>query len=229
MLIEGNQETLGWVLREDKEYGLVEVTPPKPGYKPLTEPVKFTLKERPENQTHYTISGDVIDVYNEREKTEVEVEKIWEGVQGSHPTVWFKLYRKIQGGNEEEVPAAEAPVKALADGESKVKWTGLYKKGIENNEYTYSVKEVDKDGNPKTPAGYTNSVDGFKVTNKSKEGSWKPEVTKKLEGMDLEADKFEFELKEGGNVLQTVKNKADGSIPLSGRISSIQGSRRGGW
>ena len=215
VLIEGNQETLGWVLREDKEYGLVEVTPPKPGYKPLTEPVKFTLKERPENQTHYTISGDVIDVYNEREKTEVEVEKIWEGVQGSHPTVWFKLYRKIQGGNEEEVPAAEAPVKALADGESKVKWTGLYKKDIENNEYTYSVKEVDKDGNPKTPAGYTNSVDGFKVTNKSKEGSWKPEVTKKLEGMDLEADKFEFELKEGGNVLQTVKNKADGSIPFT--------------
>ena len=56
----------------------------------MTEPVKFTLKERPENQTHYTISGDVIDVYNEREKTEIEVEKIWEGVQGSHPTVWFK-------------------------------------------------------------------------------------------------------------------------------------------
>ena len=44
--------------------------------------------------------------------------------------------------------------------------------------------------------------------------SWKPEVTKKLTGRDLVADEFEFELKEGEHVLQTVKNNADGSIPF---------------
>lgn len=45
-------------------------------------------------------------------------------------------------------------------------------------------------------------------------GSWVPTVTKTLTGRALTDDQFEFELKEGDKLLQSVKNKADGSIPF---------------
>ena len=97
-----------------------------------------------------------------------------------------------------------------------------HNRNIPNNEYTYSVKEVDKDGNPKTPAGYTNSVDGFKVTNKSKEGSWKPEVTKKLEGMDLEADKAPSAASVSSRRTSTTRPALDSSRPATQPFSFVE-------
>ena len=46
------------------------------------------------------------------------------------------------------------------------------------------------------------------------EGSFLPEVTKELEGRPLAADEFTFTLTHNGEVLQTVKNLADGKIPF---------------
>ncbi len=46
-------------------------------------------------------------------------------------------------------------------------------------------------------------------------GSFTPEATKQLAGGTLAEGQFEFVLKEGDNVLQTVSNKADGSIPFA--------------
>lgn len=56
----------------------------------------------------------------------------------------------------------------------------------------------------------------YVITNKlyTATGSWTPSVTKQLAGKTLAADMFEFELKEGDTVLQTMKNRADGSIPF---------------
>ena len=47
--------------------------------------------------------------------------------------------------------------------------------------------------------------------------------TKRLEGKVLEADAFTFELLENGNVIQTKKNAADGSITFDAIEYSAEG------
>lgn len=177
-LIEGNQTNLGWVLWKDRTYLLTETTTPT-GYTPLTEPVKFVLTDNIQNQSQYDISGEVIDVTNERPKTEIQAKKIWKnvgpGVQV--PTTWFKLYRKIAGGNLEEVPISEAPVKELAPGTTTVTWTNLYAQDLNASPYSFEVKEVDAAGNPVTPQDYLKEESGLQVTN-TYDGRKEIEVTK---------------------------------------------------
>lgn len=62
-----------------------------------------------------------------------------------------------------------------------------------------------------------NKIAVMNVVNKkyTAEGSWVPTATKTLTGRTLVDGEFEFELKEDRNVLQTVKNKADGTIPFA--------------
>jgi len=91
--------------------------------------------------------------------------KVWSGGPTPRPTVWFKLYRQIPGGTLEEVPVAEAPIKELADGTTTVTWNNLSETDFNGNPYTFSVKEVDADGNDFTPTGYTKSEQGLTVTN----------------------------------------------------------------
>ena len=78
---------------------------------------------------------------------------------------------------------------------------------------TYKVKVEDK-GEAKLTVTVTEEPTDKEFNNKAATGSWKPVATKAITGKTLADDMFEFELKEGGNVLQTVKNKADGSIPF---------------
>ena len=80
---------------------------------------------------------------------------------------------------------------------------------------TYKVKVADK-GNGTLEATVTEAPEDTEFNNTYKAtGSWKPSVTKVLTGRELKDNEFEFELKENGKVLQTVKNKADGTIPFA--------------
>ena len=62
-----------------------------------------------------------------------------------------------------------------------------------------------------------NKIAVMNVVNKkyTAEGSWVPTATKTLTGRTLADGEFEFELKEDSDVLQTAKNKADGTIPFA--------------
>lgn len=94
--------------------------------------------------------------------------KTWVNGPTSRPTVWFKLYRNIAGGDPVEVPGAE--IKELLSGTTSVEWTGLETTDINGNAYTFSVKEgqmvegVWTEGAPENyEASYSES--GLTVTN----------------------------------------------------------------
>lgn len=91
--------------------------------------------------------------------------KKWVNGPSDRPTVWFKLYRKVEGGTEEEVPAAE--IKTLVSGTTEVLWTGLTKTDDQARPYTFLVKEVNEDGTDLTfvPENYSKTEDGLTVTN----------------------------------------------------------------
>ncbi|QWT17552.1 Cna B-type domain-containing protein [Collinsella sp. zg1085] len=137
----------------------------------------FTVKEvdeqgadfTPENYTAET-SNDGLTVTNTYvipKTAEATAHKAWVNGPATHPTVWFKLFRAIEGGQLEAVPTEEAPIKKLENGTTEVSWTGLSKTDINGNVYIFSVKEVDEQGDDFTPENYTGTVskDGLTVTN----------------------------------------------------------------
>lgn len=98
-------------------------------------------------------------------KDKVTATKKWIGGEkannGLRPTVWFKLYRQIKDGALEAVPGASVK-KVVSD---KATWNNIDQTDINGNKYTFSVKEVDADGNDFTPENYTKKEDGLTVTN----------------------------------------------------------------
>lgn len=99
-------------------------------------------------------------------KIDVKALKQWRGdkaVASDRPTIYFKLYRAIEGGQAEAVP--EVGVKELAAGTVEVVWRNLDKYDVSGKEYTYSVREVNADGEDFVPAHYTKLEDGLTVTN----------------------------------------------------------------
>lgn len=114
-------------------------------------------------------------------KKDITATKVWKGdlEKGEkRPTIYFKLYRKIKGGDAQEVQGQE--IKKLED-ITEVTWKDQDIADDNGNEYTYSVKEVDVKGNKYVPEGYTAtySKDGLTVTNtKNKEVTPTPESKK---------------------------------------------------
>lgn len=89
---------------------------------------------------------------------------------GTHPTIYFALYRKLEGSSDEPVAVEDAQIMQIdtANGEwqTSVTWTELPDVDEDGNTYVYSVKEVDENGNDYTPSGYTKTEDGTTVINK---------------------------------------------------------------
>ena len=116
-----------------------------------------------------SITGSMTEgftVTNTYQKIDVVANKVWKGElkEGeTRPTIYFKLYRKIKNGEEIEVQNQKP--EDLSDGTTKVTWKELDRFDEKGNEYIYSVKEVDKDGDDFTPEGYTKKEDGLTVTN----------------------------------------------------------------
>lgn len=98
-------------------------------------------------------------------KDKVTATKKWIGGEkannGLRPTVWFKLYRQIKDGALEAVPGASVK-KVVSD---KATWNNIDQTDINGNKYTFTVKEVDADGNDFTPENYIKKEDGLMVTN----------------------------------------------------------------
>ena len=93
---------------------------------------------------------------------------------------------------------------------------GLTGVTYDSSEVKVTVKVTD-DGKGKlsTTVTYDGGKKTFKNTFTPKEITVPLQVTKALTGRNLQDDEFEFELYDGQNkLLQTVKNKADGTIPF---------------
>jgi pilin isopeptide linkage protein/LPXTG-motif cell wall-anchored protein len=148
-------------------------------------------------------------------KGQVTANKAWVNGPSPRPSVWFQLYRQIEGGAAEAVPGAD--IKELKDGTTSVSWDDLEQTDKDGKVYTFSVKEVDKDGNDLTLFNYTKVEDGLTVTNTFVP----PEKTfadltlkKELDGMDLTAGAFSFQLfgNDLSTALETKTNDADGTV-----------------
>ena len=192
----------------------------------LQDTTELPLKEGEKvasNDHNYVVSynADKTQVTNTYEvpKTKVTANKVWTGGTDSvRPSLFFKLYRTLEGGAAEAVTDADQKEVPKTDG--AVEWSDLPATDQNGVTYTYSIKEVDKDGNPVTTVdGYTSEQTAeLTVTNKYtvKPTSASLEVTKKLTGRELKADEFEFTLTDqDGNVKETVKNDKDGNVKFS--------------
>ncbi|MGI6205626.1 MAG: Cna B-type domain-containing protein [Anaerovoracaceae bacterium] len=128
----------------------------------------------------YTKSENGLTVTNSR-KTEtttpdnidVTATKNWTKSDGTtadtsdHPSVYFKLYRSVVGGETAAVDGAEIKEVVTDSGASTatVTWDNLPQYDSAGREYIYSVKEVDADGTDSVPSGYTKIENGLTVTN----------------------------------------------------------------
>lgn len=121
----------------------------------------------PEN---YTKSGEgTLTITNTYQSPtdNIEATKIWRGGEAldGRPSVWFELYRQTNDNDREVVPGAE--VKELVSGAISVVWDNIAtNRQSDGAAYTFSVQEVDADGNDFIPANYRKSGEGtLTVTN----------------------------------------------------------------
>ena len=184
---------------------------------PLETGDKVTVGERNYVVSYNDAKTEVINTY-EVPKTKITANKIWEGGQSEvRPTLFFKLYRSINGV-EEEVKVDNKEVPKI---NGSVEWTDLPKTTEAGSEYTYSIKEVDDRGNILTEktAGYSvEKTDNLTIKNKYSVNPLNIDiaVSKELSGNRLEKlkqDEFEFILKsEDGREIQKVRNSENGEI-----------------
>ncbi|MFS9162089.1 Spy0128 family protein, partial [Streptococcus oralis] len=166
----------------------------------------------------YNGNNKVTNTY-EVPKTNVTAKKVWVGGQEHvRPTVYFKLYRTPEGGAIEEVVGVSQKEVPKTDG--TVEWTDLPATDEHGVKYTYSVMEVDEDGNliVDTIDGYTPSQTApLTITNTYSASPAKAviEAKKKLEGRptELQENEFEFTLTDSNGVVKdTKKNDKDGNV-----------------
>ena len=167
----------------------------------------------------YNGNNKVTNTY-EVPKTNVTAKKVWVGGQEHiRPTVYFKLYRTPEGGAIEEVAGVSQKDVPKTDG--TVEWTDLPATDEHGVKYTYSVMEVDEDGNliVDTIDGYTPAqTAGLTVTNTYSTSPTKAdiEVKKELTGgrpTPLQNEEFEFILKDKNvQEVQRAKNDAAGRV-----------------
>lgn len=109
---------------------------------------------------------DGLIINNEKQKVDVQANKNWIGGANDHPTVYFELYRQVGNGDVEKVPGAA--LKELPNGVTSVTWEKMAAKDSQGNEYKFSVKEVDQNGQALNLENYEKAEDGLTVTNTAK-------------------------------------------------------------
>ncbi|MCY7216623.1 Cna B-type domain-containing protein, partial [Streptococcus cristatus] len=186
---------------------------------PLQEGEKVAVGD---NNYIISYNADKTQVTNTYEvpKIKVTANKVWVGGQERvRPTFYFKLYRTLEGGVEEEVAGVEQ--KEVPKTNGTVEWTDLPATDEHGVKYTYSVMEVDEDGNliVDTIDGYTPAqTAGLTVTNTYSTSPTTADikVKKELTGgrpTPLQANEFEFILKDkNGQEVQRAKNDGDGNV-----------------
>ena len=166
----------------------------------------------------YNGNNKVTNTY-EVPKTNVTAKKVWVGGQERvRPTFYFKLYRTPEGGAIEEVAGVEE--KEVPKTNGTVEWTDLPATDEHGVKYTYSVMEVDEDGNliVDTIDGYTPAqTAALTVTNTYSTSPTKAVIEAKKELKDrpteLQENEFEFTLTDSNGVVKdTKKNDKDGNV-----------------
>ena len=97
--------------------------------------------------------------------------------------------------------------------------------GVEYDPNAYEVTVVVKDNGQGQLVATATGADNLTFTNvyKAKPAKATITATKVLNGKDLEADKYEFELKEGDKVVATAKNAADGTVTFEAIEYAVEG------
>ena len=198
----------------------------------LTAPVDNTTKKA-FNNVKVTTSDGVYDVDGFAPLTTTE------GIgSGARPSeVEFEVTKQLNGGTlkgDEFIfqlidPDGKVVETAKNDKDGQVKFKAI--KFSKAGTFKYQIKEVDEkepgyvydnktiNAEVTVTDVYGEKIASVKYDNKVFVNSYsaKPttatiEAIKVLKGRALEADKYEFELKEGDKVVGTAKNKADGSV-----------------
>ena len=196
----------------------------------LQDTTELPLKEGEKvkvGENNYVVSynADKTQVTNTYEvpKINVTAKKVWVGGQERvRPTFYFKLYRTLEGGVEEEVAGVNSKPVPTTSNDVTVSFENLPATDENGVKYTYSVKEVDEEGNLIVDPidGYTPSqIDPLTIKNTYSASPAEAviEAKKKLEGRptELQDEEFEFILKDkDGKEVQRIKNKgtnADGT------------------
>ena len=118
------------------------------------------------DETTDTITGTIKNKYVPPMDGTATANKVWMPtnlIDSLKVTVWFKLYRNIDGGLVEEVPGAA--IKQLVFPVLTATWTDLQKTDANGKPYIFTVKEVDADGNDWKPDNFTKVEQGLTVTN----------------------------------------------------------------
>lgn len=172
-------------------------------YNTFGSEIKYTVKEAgvtvdnkvTVNGHTYAVTQEgnaITNTYEIPSNGEVSVNKVWQDPQGKtlvKPEVNLTLYRKVEGGTEEQVPASEAAVKVVDGTTTSAKWTGLKTTDIHGKAYSFIVKESFKNAGDVNNGNWTlaesSAVENGKVTitNKAVTGDdnlGKLTVTKKL-------------------------------------------------
>lgn len=97
----------------------------------------------------------------------VTANKVWKDLPSGWtehlPTIWFKLYRSVEGKTAEAVPGLA--LQKLPAGVTQVSWNGLEKYDPDGKLYVYSVREVDENGDDYEPKYFDKTEKGLTVTN----------------------------------------------------------------
>lgn len=142
------------------------------GLSSVEEPGEWAISygEVGKDAEHFTLTATVTNDKPAIAVADVKATKVWDdsalgesAKDVEHPTVYFKLYRAIEGGEPEAVPGAA--LAKLENGTTEYTWKEIDAKDASGHAYTFSVHEVDAEGNDYTPAGYKKSEDGLTVTN----------------------------------------------------------------
>ena len=161
---ENGEATIGNLLLTD--HTITEIEAPS-GYVLDSTPIKVVEADFSASNPDYDASSKFITkiVTNKRNIQEISVTatKTWVNGSENRPTIWFKLYRQVAGGEREAVPNAE--IKELANGETSAVWNNLPDKNQSGQVYTYSVQEVNAQGEDAVPEDYVKEENGLNVTN----------------------------------------------------------------
>ncbi|WP_156956327.1 Spy0128 family protein, partial [Streptococcus sinensis] len=186
---------------------------------PLKEGEKVAVGD---NNYIISYNADKTQVTNTYEvpKIKVTANKVWVGGQEHvRPTFYFKLYRTPEGGAIEEVAGVKQ--KEVPKTNGTVEWTDLPATDEHGVKYTYSVMEVDEDGNliVDTIDGYTPAQTAdLTVTNTYSTSPTTADIKVKKDLIGgrptpLQANEFEFILKDkNGQEVQRAKNDGDGNV-----------------
>ena len=154
-------------------YTIEEIVGDEPGMSYDTRPIEITVSISDAGggvlniNAIYPAVTTFVNRYSGPSGITVTANKVWKDLPSGWtehlPTIWFKLYRSVEGGTAEAVPGLA--MQKLPAGVTQVSWNGLEKYDPDGKLYVYSVKEVDENGDDYEPKYFEKTEKGLTITN----------------------------------------------------------------